>query len=205
MDPTTVTAIGRASLVPRGKNSTPFGGAGPRLPAPGSLHVPPVCERLPGTGSRAPASAAMAPNFRLRTLVSARPMEPLSVSTTIARPREEVFAYLEDIANHPEFSDHYLVDWRMTRTDTVGRGAGARFRYTAPLQRFDWADVTVAEVDAPRRILQAGRGGKYNRTRLRSVWELEELTPRSTRVTLTVETRPSLPSDRFMESLGLRG
>src|SRR3954453_8232384 len=57
MDPTTVTAIGRASLVPRGKNSTPFGGAGPRLPAPGSLHVPPVCERLPGTGRHAPASA----------------------------------------------------------------------------------------------------------------------------------------------------
>ena len=132
-------------------------------------------------------------------------MEPLSVSTTIARPREEVFAYLEDLANHPEFSDHYLVDWRMTRKDTVGRGAGARFRYTVPLQRFDWADVTVAEVDAPRRILQAGRGGKYNRTRLRSVWELEELSARSTRVTLTVQTRPALPSDRFMEALGLRG
>src|SRR3954453_23248848 len=56
MDPTTVTAIGRASLVPRGKNSTPLGGAGPRLPAPGSLHVPPVCERLPCTGRHAPAS-----------------------------------------------------------------------------------------------------------------------------------------------------
>ena len=132
-------------------------------------------------------------------------MEPLSVSTTIARPREEVFAYLEDIANHPEFSDHYLVDWRMTREDTVGRGAGARFRYTAPLQRFDWADVTMAEVDAPRRILQAGRGGKANRTRLRSLWELEELSPNATRVTLTVETRPALPSDRMMERLGMRG
>ena len=123
----------------------------------------------------------------------------------IERTPEEVFAYLEDIANHPEFSDHYLVDWRMTRVDTVGRGAGARFRYTAPLQRFDWADVTMAEVDAPRRILQAGRGGKANRTRLRSVWELEELSPSSTRVTLTVETRPALPSDRIMERLGLRG
>jgi uncharacterized protein YndB with AHSA1/START domain len=132
-------------------------------------------------------------------------MEPLSVSTTIARPREEVFAYLEDIANHPEFSDHYLVDWRMTREDTVGRGAGARFRHTAPLQRFDWLDLTVAEVDAPRRILQAGRGGKANRVRLRSLWELEERGPHATEVTLTVETRPALPSDRFMEALGQRG
>src|SRR3954454_6974980 len=131
-------------------------------------------------------------------------MEPLSVSTTIARPREDVFAYLEDIANHPEFSDHYLVDWRMTRTETAGRGAGARFRYKAPLQRFDWADVTFVEVDAPRRIVQAGRGGKGNRTRLRSVWELEPAQA-GTRVTLTVETRPAMPSDRIMEALGQRG
>src|SRR3954447_12767412 len=132
-------------------------------------------------------------------------MEPLSVSTTIARPREEVFAYLEDIANHPEFSDHYLVDWRLTRVDSVGRGAGARFRYTAPLQRFDWADVTIIDVEAPRRIVQAGRGGKANRNRLRSVWELEALHGGVTRVTLTVETKPALPSDRIVEALGQRG
>src|SRR4051812_5331289 len=132
-------------------------------------------------------------------------MEPLSVSTTIARPREEVFSYLEDLANHPEFSDHYLVEWRMTREDTVGRGAGARFRYTAPLQRFDWADATMIEVDAPRRLVLGGRGGKANRTRHRSVWELEQTGASATRVTLTLETRPGLPSDRFMESLGFRG
>ena len=131
-------------------------------------------------------------------------MEPLSVSTTIARPREEVFAYLEDIANHPEFSDHYLVDWRMTRENTVGRGAGARFRQLARFTRGDWGDVTLAEVEAPRRILQAGRGGKFNRTRLRSVWDLDERAPGETQVSLTVETRPALPSDRIMEALFLR-
>jgi len=132
-------------------------------------------------------------------------MEPVSVSVTIDRPREEVFAYLVDIANHPEFTDHYLVDWHMTRVDTSGRGAGGRFRFTAPLNRFDWADVTFVEVDAPRRIVQAGRGGKYNRTRLRSVYELEPGSARTTRVTLTVETRPGNAADRFMESLGQRG
>jgi uncharacterized protein YndB with AHSA1/START domain len=132
-------------------------------------------------------------------------MEPLTFSVSIRRPREEVFAYLVDIANHPEFTDHYLVDWHMTRVETVGRGAGGRFRYTAPLQRFDWADVTFVEVDAPRRIVQAGRGGKYNRTRLRSIYELEQSAGGTTRVTLTVETRPATSTDRLMESLGLRG
>ena len=132
-------------------------------------------------------------------------MDPLTVSVTISRPREEVFAYLVDIANHAEFSDHYLTDWRMTRVETAGRGAGARFRHLAPFQRFDWADVTFIEVEPPRRIVQAGRGGKYNRTRLRSIYELEPGSGRTTRVTLTVETRPGNLGDRFMESLGQRG
>ena len=132
-------------------------------------------------------------------------MEPLTVSVSISRPREEVFAYLVDIANHPEFTDHYLVDWHMTRVETIGQGAGGRFRYTAPLQRFDWADVTFIDVDAPRRIVQAGRGGKYNRTRLRSVYELEQGSGGTTRVSLTVETRPATYADRLVESLGVRG
>ena len=132
-------------------------------------------------------------------------MEPLTVSVAIDRPREEVFAYLVDIANHPEFTDHYLVDWRMTREQTAGRGAGGRFRFTMPFNRFDWADVTFIEVDAPRRIVQAGRGGKFNRTRLRSVYELDEGAGGTTRVSLTVETRPAKLADRLMESLGLRG
>ena len=53
-------------------------------------------------------------------------MEPVTVSISISRPREEVFAYLVDIANHQEFTDHYLTDWHMTRVETVGQGAGGR-------------------------------------------------------------------------------
>jgi uncharacterized protein YndB with AHSA1/START domain len=131
-------------------------------------------------------------------------MDPVTVSTTISRPREEVFAYLADIANHPEFSDHYLVDWRLTREQSFGRGAGARFRFKAPLNRFNHADVTLIEVDAPRRIVEAGRGGKYNRTRLRGVYELEPGSGGATRVTYMLETRPAMLSDRIMESLGFR-
>ena len=56
-------------------------------------------------------------------------VDPVTSTITIGRPREEVFDYLADIANHPEFSDHYLKDWHLTRVDSVGHGAGARFRY----------------------------------------------------------------------------
>lgn len=132
-------------------------------------------------------------------------MEPVSVSTTIARPREEVFAYLSDLANHAEFTDHYLVDWRLTRMDTVGRGAGARYRLKAPLQRFAGFDVTFIELEAPRRIVEAGRGGKFNRVRTRGVWLLEPASGGATRVEFTVASQPATLSDRLLESFGARG
>ena len=131
-------------------------------------------------------------------------MDPVTVSATISRPREEVFEYLADIANHAEFTDHYLVDWRLTREDSYGRGAGARFRIKAPLNRFGWADLTFAEVQAPFRIVERGRGGKFNRIKMMGVYELNPGAGGSTRVTYTFETEPVLPSDRLMEVLGGR-
>ena len=132
-------------------------------------------------------------------------MDPVSVSITVGRPREEVFAYLADIANHAEFTDHFLTDWHLTREDPVGRGAGARFRIKAPLQRFSWMGVSFIEVDAPWRIVEAGRGGKYNRIRSMTVYTLEPAADDTTRVKLTTETVPATLSDRLMESLGARG
>ena len=67
-------------------------------------------------------------------------MDPISVSVTIARPRGEIFEYLADIANHPEFTDHFMVDWHLTREDSYGVGAGARYRIEAPLNRFAFGD-----------------------------------------------------------------
>ena len=128
-------------------------------------------------------------------------MDPVTSKITIGRPREEVFDYLADIANHPEFSDHYLKDWRLTRVDSVGQGAGARFRRDKRLDRFGWEDMTFIEVDRPRRIVAAGRGGKFNRNKTYTTWTL---TPESggTRVEHTTEIEPRLPTDRIMETLG---
>jgi uncharacterized protein YndB with AHSA1/START domain len=131
-------------------------------------------------------------------------VDAITVSTTISRPREEVFDYLADIANHAEFSDHYLVDWHLLREDPRGVGAGARFRVSAPLNRFSWADLTISELQPPYRILQRGRGGKFNRTRIVVTYTLQPAAGDSTRVELTLETEPALPSDQIMEALGGR-
>ena len=116
-------------------------------------------------------------------------MDPFTVSTTISKPREQVFEYLADIANHAEFTDHYLVDWHLTRVDTYGAGAGARFRIKAPMNRFSWADVTIAEFQAPYRIVERGRGGKFNRIRMVGVYTLQSAPGGSTRVTVHARDR----------------
>ena len=127
------------------------------------------------------------------------------MSIVVDAPRERVFDYLQDIANHPEFTDHYLVDWHLTRIDSVGLGAGARFRIKAPRNRFSWGDVTFVEVQAPHRIVEVGRTGKNNRIRTLGVYELASASPGATRVRFTFETEPATLADRLIEGLGGRG
>jgi carbon monoxide dehydrogenase subunit G len=132
-------------------------------------------------------------------------VDPFTVSVNIARPREEVFEYLADIGNHAEFTDHYLVDWHLTRVETYGEGAGARFRVKAPLSRFAWADVTLAELQPPFKIVERGRGGKFNRIKMIGTYEIFETHgPGDSRVEYTYETDASLPSDVIPEILGGR-
>lgn len=131
-------------------------------------------------------------------------MDPVTVSATIARPREDVFEYLADIANHAEFTDHFLVDWHLTREDSHGQGAGARFRIKAPGNRFGWGDVTFIEVEPPYRIVERGRGGKFNRIRTLGEYRLTPLGERLTKVEFTFETQPGNLADRIFESLGTR-
>ena len=132
-------------------------------------------------------------------------MDPVATSVLINRPREEVFEYLVEIANLWEFTDHYLQEFHLTREDTYGKGAGARFRIDVPFQRFDWADMTITDVDPPRRIVLRGRGGKYNRIRMVWIFVVEAGAGGGAGVTWTTETEPKFPSDRFLEALAGRG
>lgn len=128
-------------------------------------------------------------------------MDPFTVSTTIGKPPEEVFDYLADIANHPEFSNHYLEGWRLTRVDSWGQGAGARYRLRRH-GRFAWGETTFVDVQPPHRIVGFGRGGKFNRVKTTTIWELSA-TGTGTRVELTIETEPAMLTDRLAER-GLR-
>jgi uncharacterized protein YndB with AHSA1/START domain len=133
-------------------------------------------------------------------------VDPVTASVKIGRPREEVFAYLADIANHAEFSDHYVEQFRLTRVDSVGRGAGARFRLRTPLQRFSWSDMTFVVVEPPHRIVAVGRGGKFNRIQTTAIWTLDAGPGGGTEVEYMIESEPVFPTDRLVETLsGQRG
>lgn len=127
-------------------------------------------------------------------------MDPVRSSVVISRPQREVFEYLADVANHPEFMDHFTAEWRLTREDTYGLGAGARFRFEQRFNRVPWIDATIAEVEGPRRIVLVGRTGKFNRIRAVTEYTLEPASGGGTKVSVSYETEPKYPSDRLLES-----
>lgn len=128
-------------------------------------------------------------------------MDPVRLSTTIARSPREVFDYLVDVANHPQFTDHFLTDWHLTREDSVGQGAGARFRVKTRVDRFAYGDITLAELRAPELIVATGRGGRFNRIRSRSTWTLTPDDDGGTLVEFSTASEPAMASDRLMEKL----
>jgi len=132
-------------------------------------------------------------------------VDPVTLHVNIDRPREEVFAYLSDVANHPEFTDHFLKDWRLTREQSAGRGAGARYRQGGRFDRFGYYDLNLAELEPPYRIVGVGRGGKYNRIKTFHEWVLEPAAG-GTRLRYVFESEPALATDRIVEALsGRRG
>jgi uncharacterized protein YndB with AHSA1/START domain len=127
-------------------------------------------------------------------------MGPVSAEIEIDVPRERVFAALADLALRPSFTDHFLADYRLTRIESSGIGAGARFRIAlAPRQV--WMDTAIAELDAPHRIVERGRGGRANRIPSRTVWELTEGSGSLTRLRVAHWTEPGSPVDRALEAL----
>jgi hypothetical protein len=90
-------------------------------------------------------------------------MKPINVSVQVDRPPEDVFAFLDKLANHRAFTDHMLVDWSLDGPPT-GVGAKARMRANTPGQ--NWMDLEVLSVEPPVRTMEetVGAGGR-RRTR----------------------------------------
>jgi polyketide cyclase/dehydrase/lipid transport protein len=90
-------------------------------------------------------------------------MKPVTVSTTVAKPRDEVFEFLDVLANHAGFLDHFLVEWKLSGP-ARGVGAMARARQNAPGSQ-DWMEFEVLEAGPERIVEEAVSAGGKRRTR----------------------------------------
>lgn len=81
-------------------------------------------------------------------------MKPVNVSISVDRPREEVFDFIDVLANHESYMDHMFVDWSFSGP-AFGVGAKARARVSAPASR-EIAEFEVVESERPSRTVERG-------------------------------------------------
>jgi hypothetical protein len=128
-------------------------------------------------------------------------MGPVDAELAIDVPREVAFDFIADLSNRPAFTDHFIGDFRLLRTESTGVGAGARFRYFAPPQAI-WMDTTIVELERPQRISERGHGGRWNRIPSATEWELIAGPGSLTTVRVIYWTETTHPVDRIKEVLG---
>lgn len=124
-------------------------------------------------------------------------MGPVSCEIEIDAPRAQVYKALLDLAARPSFTDHFLADFHLTRVDPVGVGAGARFRVKAPFRKI-WMDTMIVSTEEPFQIVEQGEGGRGNRIRNHTVWELKDGPGPLTTVRVSHWTEPAAV-DRALE------
>jgi polyketide cyclase/dehydrase/lipid transport protein len=125
-------------------------------------------------------------------------MLPVTVSIDVPQRREDVYAYLDVLANHEAFTDHMLVDWSLSGPDR-GVGAKARVHSKAGGRKVP-VDIEVIEGDSPARNVErnVSAGGKRVG---RGTYELTELATGGTRVSFTYSWDRAPFGDRALAPL----
>lgn len=88
-------------------------------------------------------------------------MKPISVTTTVDRPVEEVFEHLAVLGNHEAFTNHMLVDWKLSGPAS-GVGAVAEVQSTLG-GRKEPVRFEVVEAEPPSRLLERSVAAKGRR------------------------------------------
>ena len=122
-------------------------------------------------------------------------MKPVKVSITVPQRREDVFEFIDVLANHEGFTDHFLVDWTVSGP-AAGVGAAARMRVKRP-GPVDWLDMTVTASDAPRSTTEESISAK-GRRRTRGTYVLDELPDGGTRISFELTWLDAPTSERLI-------
>jgi len=87
--------------------------------------------------------------------------KPVTVSVDVPQPIEEVFDFLDVMANHEPFNDHLMRDWELSGPD---RGIGSKARvHVKSLGIRDVIDIEVTDAERPVRIVERNIAAKAGR------------------------------------------
>ena len=87
-------------------------------------------------------------------------MKPVHVSIDLPQSRDDVYDFLDVMANHEPFTNHILKDWEYSGPD---RGIGSKARvHVSAAGRTDTVDIEVIDAERPARIVERniGAGGE---------------------------------------------
>jgi len=123
---------------------------------------------------------------------------PVTVSIDVPQPRDQVYAFLDVMANHEPFTDHMLVDWSY---DGPSSGVGARAHvHSTAGGRKEPVDIEVVSASAPAQIVERNVSAKGRRVGL-GTYDLAELPGGATRVSFTYSWERAPLADRLLAPL----
>jgi hypothetical protein len=105
---------------------------------------------------------------------------PVTVSIDVHRRRQDVFTFLDRLANHEPFNDHLMRNWQMSGPD---RGVGSKaLVQTKALGVTDLVEIEVMESDEPVTIVERNVASKVRRVG-QGTYFLEDLPDGGTHIT----------------------
>jgi hypothetical protein len=125
-------------------------------------------------------------------------MQPVRVSIDVPTPREEVFDFLDVMANHEPFTNHMLSAWEYSGPP---RGVGSKARALAKAAgKTDVIDITVVSAERPMKIVEENTGAN-GRRRANGTYTLEELPGGETRIVFEYSWQQAPISERLTAPL----
>jgi hypothetical protein len=125
-------------------------------------------------------------------------MKPVRVSIDVPQPREQVYDFLDVMANHEPFTDHLLQDWRYSGPD---RGVGSKAQVTVKAAgRTDTIDIEVIAGERPRSIVEQNVGARGRRIAT-GTYTLEPLPGGGTRIVFEYAWKQAPLSERLSAPL----
>jgi len=125
-------------------------------------------------------------------------MKPVEVTTEVPCPVEDVYDFLDVMANHEPFTNHMLRDWEYSGQDR-GIGSKARVKVSAG-GRTETVDIEVVAADRPKTIVEQNIGAGGRRI-ANGTYTLAELPSGGTRIAFEYAWRKAPLRERLASPL----